>query len=118
VLDVPTPTPAVDPQAPGAWVLDLATASAGVLNLRRLGGMVVRHLVPLVAPAVALVVVADGEVTDPSIVDESVAWWATVLTARGVAPADAGRVAGLTADVLDRHDLPVAAAALRAAAAT
>jgi methanogenic corrinoid protein MtbC1 len=53
---------------------------------------------------------------DPSIVDESVAWWATVLTARGVAPADAGRVAGLTADVLDRHDLPVAAAALRAAA--
>jgi hypothetical protein len=177
VLEIPTPTPAVDATAADTWLLDLATASAGVLNLRRLGVVAVRHLVPSVAPAAALVVVADGEVTvvggdgaapqtcqtpvrrlDPDAqaalqglsggprvlaaaeaaavrallpvdVGDQVRALPLPLAVDGAAagllvggsgrePADAGRVAGLTADVLDRHDLPVAAAALRAAAAT
>lgn len=40
-------------------LLQLATASSGVLNLRRLGAVVVQHCVPLLATAAALVVAED-----------------------------------------------------------
>jgi len=46
----------------GVGLLDLATATAGVLNVRRLALTTVRHLVPAVSPAAALVVLDEGAV--------------------------------------------------------
>lgn len=46
--------------SPGDSLLALATATAGVLDVRRLILVAVRHLVPALAPAAAVVVVDDG----------------------------------------------------------
>lgn len=69
-------------------------------------GTDVEHLLRAVAAGMLL--------ADPTVATEALAWWTTVLVARGVPPEAADRVAPITAGVLEGAGLTAAARSLRA----